>query len=792
MATVAAFGAVGGAAPEERIDLLVQARRPLEQVASHLAGALVYLDDGAADAIAAAAGLPSLLQLGAVNVCRLQDASEEDAGPAGWPDDAVGAVRIVVIVTTLLSDAHRHIKRALLVHRQLVRSCTILCSLPQDAHEDSPLGTNAYGALVSLLHAELAGSVSALTAAVTPPQLSRPASPSGDGWEGLDVDLPVEQAGGSIQHSTKPASPRRDGWEGFDVDLPVAQQEGWEGLDIDLPVNHPSSPHVRGRGPANTGVASAGINIAVEYFPLHYSCVLGGSAFVLPAGSAAAMHDGSRDPQGHESAGSILPQPDDGTELDGTDEGLPEGLSILAHTLWGIARLWDRKLDAFALGRTSRAVARAMAALPQPLETRLNRLKQSVAFVLVDRTLDLVTPACDNDFLMDRVLSSLSCSTSDAFGLSHPQGWSMTIGRVPLRRLLPWEQTSNISAVETSIGKRCQLYGSLYQPLDEQGVLWLRTLLEHKKLREAALLVHRWLTEALRHEDVAVSKPPVNIKAAMLREMIKPLLLAGPRHAALVQVAAAVAEALEPEFTKHCDALARAERLLKVTAGAPQHSLSLQLGDLLRQSHDSTSGITLQDALLLLAVGYGLNPRPASPENALYIEQEEADLQDAIVDTILHVSPAPSFAANLPQGSEGRRVLRERVQQRVQRIRALTASRDRLRDFSAMQPDGYGPMPLLRQLGSKLHRQADLTDVVHAPSSIGGFLKSGLGRFGLAQVKPKPSDHKVIVLFVIGGISAYEVCAAREAAAAVNPDAQLIVAGTTLQTPEGLYKQLFV
>jgi len=45
--------------------------------------------------------------------------------------------------------------------------------------------------------------------------------------------------------------------------------------------------------------------------------------------------------------------------------------------------------------------------------------------------------------------------------------------------------------------------------------------------------------------------------------------------------------------------------------------------------------------------------------------------------------------------------------------------------------------------------------------SLSGLLKSGLGRFGL-KAKPLPSDKRVIMFFVVGGLSLNEVDGVRQ------------------------------
>eukprot|EP00976_Prorocentrum_cordatum_P099557 1191885-Prorocentrum_minimum.AAC.2 len=76
------------------------------------------------------------------------------------------------------------------------------------------------------------------------------------------------------------------------------------------------------------------------------------------------------------------------------------------------------------------------------------------------------------------------------------------------------------------------------------------------------------------------------------------------------------------------------------------------------------------------------------------------------------------------------------------------------------------------QVAARIVQKADMPDVVHAPASLGGFLKSGLGRFGLQ----------------VGGLSLSEVREVREVFENADDDREVIIGGTALLTPLDVYK----
>lgn len=65
------------------------------------------------------------------------------------------------------------------------------------------------------------------------------------------------------------------------------------------------------------------------------------------------------------------------------------------------------------------------------------------------------------------------------------------------------------------------------------------------------------------------------------------------------------------------------------------------------------------------------------------------------------------------------------------------------------------------------------------------LLNAGLGRFGLKQKQPLPSDHGRLILFVVGGIGMADMRAAAEAITAASAGcAAVVCGGNTLLSPQ--------
>ena len=85
-------------------DLLSQPKRALEQHAAVLRGSLLYLDDGAAEAIAANVGLEWLLSQGVIHVCALETASKRRAGYSCSPLQTL--IQFSLLAAVFLQHSH--------------------------------------------------------------------------------------------------------------------------------------------------------------------------------------------------------------------------------------------------------------------------------------------------------------------------------------------------------------------------------------------------------------------------------------------------------------------------------------------------------------------------------------------------------------------------------------------------------------------------------------------------------------------------------------------------------------
>ncbi|CAH1423652.1 unnamed protein product [Lactuca virosa] len=103
------------------------------------------------------------------------------------------------------------------------------------------------------------------------------------------------------------------------------------------------------------------------------------------------------------SISSGLPPLSTGTSHDGED--IPPGVALTAQFLYHLTTKMDLKLEIFSLGDLSRSVGKLITDMSSLYD--VGRRKKPAGLLLIDRTVDLLTPCCHGDTLIDRIFSSI-------------------------------------------------------------------------------------------------------------------------------------------------------------------------------------------------------------------------------------------------------------------------------------------------------------------------------------------------------------------------------------------------
>ncbi|KAL4328166.1 hypothetical protein AHAS_Ahas13G0172900 [Arachis hypogaea] len=636
------------------VDVIISCTDSLKQISEHVEDAIVYLDAGSTESFQFIGAYPILLDLGAQAICSLESMSVLDA-VADWNSHSNPAGKFVVITSRLLSDAHRYILRCLSAH-QVVRHCVIFTSISEAAHSvfpDSPLGPDAYREYESLLVQD---------------------------YEELNKKSGAKprQFGSKVQAKIKFEDGGRSKLSPSGEDVPHLEASS-SGRDFfeQTPLD-------------STEDAVFKLDVSVHHFPM-ILCPLSPRVFVLPSEGLVAEAHLSSDHE--DSIGPGFPPLSTGM-LSDTDD-VPPGATLTAHFLYHLAAKMDLKMEIFSLGDMSKTVGKILTDMSSLYD--VGRRKRSAGLLLIDRTLDLLTPCCHGDSLFDRMFSSLPRRNRISNTQGKGSGLQLKLGssylqrapldaQIPLTKILNDEdwQINNFRLLESVEAFLCGwnsgdsdsqvtglinlsqkihekeshssaeiLIGSFVSSETFRGTPFLEAILD-RRTKDGGLLVKKWLQETLRRENITVNvkSRPGFVTKPELQAMIKALTGSQSsllKNKAIIQIASATLFALEESNCTKWDAFSSAEKILSVSSGETSQSLAAQIGDLINKSallgsqvnkgkSEMSKGLlSLQDAILLMIVGYILAGEnfPSSSSEGPFSWQEERLLKDAVVDALL-------------------------------------------------------------------------------------------------------------------------------------------------------------
>lgn len=313
----------------------------------------------------------------------------------------------------------------------------------------------------------------------------------------------------------------------------------------------------------------------------------------------------------------------------------------------------DLKLEIFSLGDTSKAIGKTMMDMSSLYDVS-RRTKRSAGLLLVDRTVDLLTPCLHGDSFLERILSTLPRQHNTTL-LKATQSPSKIVKRVSLDIDVPFdtilkEEEGNNQLVENIMNfisgwNSSEADDGNYEISPKisgaflsnyTGASYLESLLD-RGAKDGLLLVRKWLLESLKHEKLSFN--PKVTSQSDLRTMVKILSRDQKvlvRNRGIMKLALAADAANSEPQSSRWDAFVSAERILSVSSADSSQSLSSEIHDFINTSITSQGILSLKDVLLLSMVGYILAGEnfPTSSMSPFSWE-EERSIKDAIVDAIL-------------------------------------------------------------------------------------------------------------------------------------------------------------
>lgn len=654
------------------VDLITSCLDSIRQISDEVADSILYLDAGCLEAFQFIGAFPLLLELGVRAVCSLENMSPLDI-TAGWNSTSMDFARKMVIITScLLSDAHRYILRCLGTHRTVL-NCTIFTSISEIAHSayvDSPLGPDAFREYTSLLLQDYG-----------------------------ELVIKCEKKG-SYQHNEIKLSA-----EGDHLEKLVSDNNGWSqmasSVNDDFNVEDSSTGKLFDDGDSISCLKaedrSKRLLVSVHHFPM-IMCPLSPRVFVLPSEGTVAEACLSNDNEDSLSPG--LPSICTGLPSDGED--IPPGVTLTAHFLYHLATKMDLKMEIFSLGDTSKIIGNMLTDMSSLYDVG-RRNKRSAGLLLIDRTLDLLTPCCHGDSFLDRMLSSLPRMdrTTSSLTVKSSQNLSkhspVNAQRAPLDVRVPFgsifsKEEPVMNSTQLSEGIQAFMSGwnstevgpeaaDLVDHIDKVhnntsncelnllngsflfnyiGKSYLEELL-NKRANDGAILIKNWLLEALKGDKVTLNtKGRLGFTTASELHAVVTKLASNSisliRNKGIIQMGLAAEIALSEPHSSCWDAFVSAERILSISSADTSQSLSSQIRDLINtsmlvrsseqhKSMESQGLLSFQDALLLSMTGYILAGEnfPTSGSSGPFSWEEEYSLKEAVVDAIFEKPTSTNF-----------------------------------------------------------------------------------------------------------------------------------------------------
>lgn len=429
--------------------------------------------------------------------------------------------------------------------------------------------------------------------------------------------------------------------------------------------------------------------------------------------------------------------------------------------------------DIYHLGHTSRLLATELDTFPHA-RNRRKASQNRASVVFIDRTLDMASAASYNsETLLDKIqqaLPRLQGQTTD-----------VKVHMAPLCK------------VHGTRGREVIASGCLATSSSGSQQSHLNSLISSKQ-KEALMDVNRQLVEAASTCNLPLSLKgkPTKVTADQLQSTLD--LFKGnysniSTHLDAIQVALATAQALSSPMMHHYDELISVEKgLLQNLSDPDAPGVLTQLLHILwkKDSKEYKYVYSLDDVLILLVYIYSVSG-PAILEQ----EDEETQLQTALLERIMEEKGnlPPLIKSIIGEGVTERSIMSDILDDMWEKLVAVATAREHLQQFRSVMDSGSAVTPatqnsLVKQVVAAIFDpdKADLIDIKMISSGMKDMLKSGFGLFRTVA-KPRPSDHSLMILFVVGGVTSTEVKQIRDAVNSYKLDTQVLVGSTCLLTP---------
>uniref|UniRef100_A0AAZ3SBC8 Sec1 family domain containing 2 n=1 Tax=Oncorhynchus tshawytscha TaxID=74940 RepID=A0AAZ3SBC8_ONCTS len=264
-------------------------------------------------------------------------------------------------------------------------------------------------------------------------------------------------------------------------------------------------------------------------------------------------------------------------------------------------------------------------------------------------------------------------------------------------------------------------------------------------------------------------------------------------HCGVLQLGLATAQTLRHPTLPRWDTCLAFERLLLQALGDSDFAGVLrQLLPLMKPRSRSGEDECGPDELLVLLVYlYSLAGEA--------LEKVERELIGALTLVVTRETELSPLLQKLTRCGNPEELTMERAHTAVEGVfetlKELSHARDHLKQFTSVYTASDGVhqamcRPFLRQVLEEIFHpdRPECPDIEHMSGGLTGLLKTGISMF---MNRPHPSDHGLLFLFLVGGVTPSELRLIRKVVSAHKPGTQVLVLSTRLLRPTDVPELLF-
>ncbi|XP_047657377.1 sec1 family domain-containing protein 2 [Tachysurus fulvidraco] len=477
------------------------------------------------------------------------------------------------------------------------------------------------------------------------------------------------------------------------------------------------------------------------------------------------------------------------TDLD--IHSVPNELQIkiraLASALNALFELSNTREESFTVGHMSRLIAAELANHPQAKNRRKSSThKASVVFV--DRTLDLTGAVGHHgDSLVEKILSVLP-----------PLPGHVTDVQVDMLELTHLQRIPEAQGVLAP--------GCLGQTQSAAARSLWETMLVTKQ-KEAVMEVRRQLVEVASKENLPIKMSLGRVTGEQLSsyvQLFRDSWSALENHCGLLQLALGTAQTLRHPTLAQWDACLAFERLLLQALGESDLADVLkQFLSLMRSGSGTEAGsadFSVDELLLLLVYVYSL-AQETQASGTQKVEKVEREIIAALTLLLTRQTTLSPLLLGITGVSSPEELTTERAHTALEHVfetlRSVGRAREHLKQLRSVYSAGDGThqaayRPFIKQVLEEIFNPSrpECPDIEHASGGLTDLLKTGFSMF-MKVNRPHPSDHPLLFLVIVGGVTASELRLIREVVSTHKAGSQVLVISTRLLRPADIPHLLF-